>query len=441
MIRNPYAAGYFYPGTAESINDMLSVFIQKDVPRKNAIGLLVPHAGYQYSGAVAGAAFSTINIPDTAIIIGPSHSGMGKPFSVMASGTWRTPLGDVEIDSGLSQAIISCSSYLEADELAHVQEHAIEVHLPFLQYLHPGIKIVPVILAGAPPAVYREIGRDIARTIQQAGYEVLIVASGDMTHYEPEAVARDKDMKAVEAMLELNENKLAERYKKLHITMCAFGPVMVLMSAARELGVSSSEMVKYATSGDATGDREAVVGYAGVVFLKNNQDPFVKLGRETVEKWVIEQKEMSPPASIPTEMQSRAGVFVSIHKKTGELRGCIGTFEPQQANVAEEIIANAISAATRDPRFPAIRRHELADLDFSVDILTEPEPVTGVEDLNPKRYGVIVASGWRRGLLLPDLEGVDTPEQQISICRQKAGISPDDPVQLYRFEVQRHKEH
>jgi AmmeMemoRadiSam system protein A len=131
-------------------------------------------------------------------------------------------------------------------------------------------------------------------------------------------------------------------------------------------------------------------------------------------------------------------VFVSIHK-LGGLRGCIGTFEPREDNVAEEIIANAVSSASRDPRFPPIAPEELKDLDYSVDVLTAPEPVKSQDQLDPKKYGCIVECGYRRGLLLPDLEGVDTADYQVSICRQKAGIAPDEPVNLYRFQVKRYK--
>ena len=167
--------------------------------------------------------------------------------------------------------------------------------------------------------------------------------------------------------------------------------------------------------------------------------PVVKLAKETVETHIKEGKIPKPPKELTPEMRERAGVFVSI-KKYGELRGCIGTFEPTKANVAEEIISNAISSATRDPRFPPLNVAELPYLTYSVDILTKPESVESPKQLDPKRYGVIVECGWRRGLLLPDLEGVDTVEEQISICRQKAGIFPDEPIKLYRFEVKRYKE-
>jgi hypothetical protein len=166
--------------------------------------------------------------------------------------------------------------------------------------------------------------------------------------------------------------------------------------------------------------------------------PIVALAKETVEKYVKEGKKTAPPKTLTPEMKEKAGVFVSIHK-LGDLRGCIGTFEPYEENVAREVIHNAVSAATQDPRFDAITPDELEDLDYSVDVLTSPEPVDDISKLDAKKYGVIVEAGWRRGLLLPDLEGVDSPEEQIAICRQKGGIGSKEPVQLYRFEVKRYK--
>lgn len=166
--------------------------------------------------------------------------------------------------------------------------------------------------------------------------------------------------------------------------------------------------------------------------------PLVKLAKKTVETYVKGGKIADPPEKLTPEMKEQAGVFVSIHK-LGELRGCIGTFESNEDNVAKEVITNAISSAMRDPRFPPVTPDELPDLDYSVDVLTRPEPVDGKDQLDPKKYGVIVERGFRRGLLLPDLEGVDSVDYQIDICRQKAGIMPDEPVKLYRFEVKRYK--
>lgn len=165
--------------------------------------------------------------------------------------------------------------------------------------------------------------------------------------------------------------------------------------------------------------------------------PIAKLAKETVESYIRYGK-IPKPTELNSEMKERAGAFVSIHKH-GYLRGCIGTFEPTKSNVAEEVMANAITSATRDPRFPPVAAPELDDLEYSVDVLTPPEPVKDAKDLDPKKYGIIVESGFRRGLLLPDLEGVDSVEEQIRICRLKAGISHNEPVSLYRFQVRRFK--
>ncbi|WP_287152807.1 AmmeMemoRadiSam system protein A [Candidatus Solincola tengchongensis] len=167
--------------------------------------------------------------------------------------------------------------------------------------------------------------------------------------------------------------------------------------------------------------------------------PLVSLARSAIEKWVRERKVLDPGPRerLPEELRERAGAFVSL-KKGGELRGCIGTFQPTRDNLAEEIVSNAISAATRDPRFPPVSPEELPDLEISVDVLSEPEPVEDISQLDPRRFGVIVQSGGRLGLLLPDLEGVDTVEQQLDIARRKAGIGQHEPIHIYRFTVRRH---
>ena len=166
--------------------------------------------------------------------------------------------------------------------------------------------------------------------------------------------------------------------------------------------------------------------------------PLVELARKTIENYVREKRTVKPPEELVPEMQGRAGTFVSLHDSRGNLRGCIGTIEPQQPTVAQEVIQNAISAATRDPRFPPVQPEELDGLDIKVDVLTEPEPIDSLDQLDPRRYGIIVESGWRRGLLLPDLEGVDTVEQQVDIAMRKAGIRSGEPIKLYRFEVKRY---
>ena len=172
--------------------------------------------------------------------------------------------------------------------------------------------------------------------------------------------------------------------------------------------------------------------------MRKESHPLVKLAKEAIKEYVKNRRIIKPPDDLAEEMKGQAGVFVSL-KKSGQLRGCIGTFAPTAKNIAEEVIHNAISAATRDPRFQPVGLSELEEIDYSVDVLSEPEKISGPEELDPKRYGVIVKCGMRKGLLLPDLEGVDTVEEQIDIAMSKAGIYKDEPVELYRFEVKRYR--
>jgi AmmeMemoRadiSam system protein B/AmmeMemoRadiSam system protein A len=435
MIRSPVVSGQFYPASPSQLKAMIEGMVDEKAAKEEVIGLVSPHAGYIYSGRVAGTVISKIKFKDTFIIMGPNHTGMGKPCSIMTEGVWKTPLGEVEIDSELGKRILASSSYLQEDFAAHQYEHSIEVQIPFLQYFKPDIRFVPIILAYSSGAIYKEIGREIAKAIKNSNKEVVIIASSDMTHYEPQESAQRKDMHAIEAILDLNEDELLRRIYELDISMCGYAPAVSLISAAKELGATGAELVKYQTSGDTSGDYTSVVGYAGIIVRE--MSPLVGLAKKTVETYVTEGKTLQPEEITP-EMRGRTGVFVSIHK-FGELRGCIGTIEPTEKNVAEEIINNAINSATRDPRFPPIAPNELKHLSYSVDVLTTPETIDSQEQLDPKKYGVIVEAGMRRGLLLPDLEGVDTVDYQIEICRQKAGIAPDEPIKLYRFEVKRYK--
>jgi AmmeMemoRadiSam system protein B/AmmeMemoRadiSam system protein A len=366
---------------------------------------------------------------------------MGKQFSIMTEGAWKTPLGNLKIDSALAKRILLNSKFLSDDNKAHISEHSIEVQLPFLMYFNKNVQIVPIVLSYSTGTVYREIGRAIAKAIVDSGQEALIIASSDMTHYEKQDSVIMKDNLAIESILAMDEVELMERIQKNNITMCGFGPVVSLIEAAKELGAGKTELVIHQTSGDASGDYAKVVGYAGIIIKKAGDKELsepVKLAKKTIETYINEGKKIKPPDPLPPLFQQQAGVFVSLHK-FGQLRGCIGTFEPARNNIAEEIISNAISSATRDPRFSPVTADELKQLEYNVDVLTTPEPVEDVSKLDPKKYGVIVERDYRKGLLLPDLEGVDTAEQQIDICRRKAGIMPYEPVQLYRFEVKRYK--
>lgn len=266
-IRKPAVAGRFYSSGALELKKQVEACIDKGAPQIDAIGCVLPHAGYMYSGLVAGSTVSRIKIKEKAVLIGPNHTGGGKPFSIMAEGRWQMPFGDVKINEALTQEILKRNKYLEDDELAHLHEHSLEVELPFLQYFKKDIEIVPIVVMRDNIDILKGIGRDLALAIKELALEksTVIIASSDMTHYESKAQAKDKDEQAIEAILGLNEDGLMEKVKDLEISMCGYAPVIVMLSAAKALGAKKAELVKYQTSGDVTHDEDSVVGYAGII--------------------------------------------------------------------------------------------------------------------------------------------------------------------------------
>jgi AmmeMemoRadiSam system protein B len=229
-----------------------------------------------YSGSVAGAVYSSIELPDTCILIGPNHTGLGAPVSLMAKGAWETPLGVVAIDETLAAAIISQSPRIQEDELAHLREHSLEVQLPFIQYFKIDFKIVPIQMLDTRLETCQELGKAVASAIIDKGggvkgrggsNRVLIVASSDMTHYERASAAKEKDFKAIQQMLNLDPEGLYRTVKEFGITMCGYGPAAAMLTAAQLLGATKAEMVKYANSGETSGDYDQVVGYAGIIVM------------------------------------------------------------------------------------------------------------------------------------------------------------------------------
>ena len=266
-IRRPAVAGQFYPSSEKELRRQIEKLIDKNSSLRDVIACMLPHAGYMYSGGVAAATVSRVNLKTKIILLGPNHTGYGPGFSIMTEGVWQTPLGQVNIDSILANAILHHSQYLEADTQAHLYEHSLEVELPFLQYFKTDFEIVPILFMSSDLAMLKETGKGIAAAVKDSDDKdsIMIIASSDMTHYEPQAQAQKKDQEAIKAILELNEDKLMERIQRLNISMCGYAPVTVMLSAAKLLGAKSGSLVKYQTSGDVTGDKDSVVGYAGVI--------------------------------------------------------------------------------------------------------------------------------------------------------------------------------
>jgi AmmeMemoRadiSam system protein B len=265
MIREPAVAGQFYPRRASQLQAQVTSLLDRSRPPSEALAAVVPHAGYVYSGLVAGAVFGRLNIPETVALLGPNHTGLGAPVSVWASGSWQTPLGEVEVDEALASALLERFPPATSNEAAHRLEHSLEVELPFLQVLRPEVRILPIVLAVDALATLLRLGETLAELAAAHSRSVLMVASTDMTHFQPQEVAERQDKLALERVLALDPEGLWQVVLENDISMCGYMPTAAALAYARARGATSAELIRYETSGDRTGDRASVVGYAGVI--------------------------------------------------------------------------------------------------------------------------------------------------------------------------------
>ncbi|MCD6579973.1 MEMO1 family protein [bacterium] len=280
-IRKPAVAGSFYAGDLKSLNRQIeSCFLHKigpgEIPlanierKNNIVGLVSPHAGYMYSGPVAANGFYKIALdgkPDTIIILGPNHRGFGEDISIMAEGKWETPLGELKIDTDIAESILRNSKIIKNDNNAHQFEHSIEVQLPFIQYIFgKNIKFVPICMTRQDINTDIEIAKSICSSV--IGKNILIIASSDFTHYEPQKYAENVDKQAINAIIEFNPKKLYDMVYHQNLTMCGPGPITVMLNICETLGAKKAKLLKYATSGDITGMYDQVVGYASIIIKK-----------------------------------------------------------------------------------------------------------------------------------------------------------------------------
>lgn len=267
MVRKAICAGTWYPKEKKEIEKYLDLKAKKE----KVIACVCPHAGWMYSGKVAGAVYSRIDLTGIDepifILIGPNHTSLGEPASIMLSGEWQLPLGNIKIAQELASSILENSEILEDDPDAHLQEHSIEVQLPFIQYFFPQAQIVPIALSDYRLSTCQDIGQAIAQAInkEQRAKSIVIVASTDMTHHEAHKVAEKKDKLAIDKILSLDPEGLLETVRKEDISMCGSGPTATVIYAAKKLGAKNTELILYQTSGDVTGDYSAVVSYAGLI--------------------------------------------------------------------------------------------------------------------------------------------------------------------------------
>jgi len=268
MLRLPAVAGKFYPAHPRELSSLVGQFTDKKSAAEpvHVRACLVPHAGYVYSGVVAGAVFSHVFLPKKILLLGVRHYPRGEALAILSEGSWRTPLGDAAIDASLAQRLRAACPALCEDAVAHSQEHSLEVQLPFLQELDPGFSFVPVVLGTIRFDQLVSVGEGIARVLSESKEEILVVTSSDMNHYEDDATTRRKDRKAIDHMLQFDAKGLYQVCRDEEISMCGLGPAVAMLTAMQRLGAKKAELVRYGTSGDVMGDRDAVVGYAGMTF-------------------------------------------------------------------------------------------------------------------------------------------------------------------------------
>ena len=461
IVREPEVAGQFYPADKNQLSAIVDRLLKKaSLPeiKGEVIALIAPHAGYQFSGEVAAHTFKTLEGEqvNTVIIIGNSHHERFDGISVFPKGIYKTPLGEVKIDSDLAQKIIQESDRISFKESAHKLEHSIEVEIPFLQKTLNHFKIVPILFGNSQKDDWKILGDAILKHIK--GKNIILVASSDLSHYPPYEVAKYADKKTIDAIstgdiehLEKTIEELQQENLPNTVTFaCGIDAIKTAIYVAKKLGADEIKLLKYANSGDFQGDKNRVVGYSAIGFFAKRRDnllnreeqaKLLQIARESVETFIKEGK--IPEFSEDNPMlNQKLGAFVTI-KKHGKLRGCIGEFSPTKEPLYKVVSKMAIAAATKDIRFSPVQEEELDELEYEVSVLSEPQKIDNWKKIELGKHGVIIRQGLNQGVFLPqvaDETGWSLEKFLSELCSQKAGLSldcyKDKNTEIYIFTAQ-----
>jgi AmmeMemoRadiSam system protein B/AmmeMemoRadiSam system protein A len=449
FIRKAAVAGQFYEADPDKLRKEVSSYLGVVKPAKGQVlGVLAPHAGYAYSGATAGAAFSFLKDMDfdTVVIIGTGHTETVKGAAIMTEGVFETPLGRVEIDAVLARILLASSKLFEDRPSAHAREHSIEVELPFLQTLGKPFKLVPVVANTDDVKTLEEIGRLIGKTLK--GRKAVICVSSDLSHYPPGPVAEMSDLSLLEAFATAVRNRdmgyfglanalLSEKSSAcMDTAACGFSAMVIGAAACLEAGANDFQLLKYTHSGMISGQAGGVVGYgAGLFTAGGRPEPrilgekvkagLLALARASIDSRLKKIKVAPPPLSACPEFNQPAAVFVTLTKK-GALRGCIGTMTPGQL-LSDAVAHFAAASAFEDSRFPQLSRAEMAEVRIEISVLSPLRRVDSWKDVEEGRHGVYVQKGRLGGTYLPQVwEHFDSKEKFLSsLCLEKAGLPPD----------------
>lgn len=462
LPRRPAAvAGSFYPAEAKALKAKIDqLFEEAPTTQKkdNLLILVVPHAGWEYSGLVAAAGFKQLKGKDyeRVILLGISHRAFFEGVAVFNQGFWETPLGETLVDEELAKKLVSPKEGIFANTTSHQEEHSLEVQLPFLQTLFPQIKIIPLLIGQANQDTLTSLAQKIADNLNSS---TLLLVSSDFSHYPPYEIAKKVDQKTIQAIVsgkaENLEKSLAEaeaqHYPGLETCACGYQAILVALQVAEKFDNFKFEEIKYANSGDLTGEKDRVVGYAAIAgWQRGNpanlmldekaQKEALALARQTLETHLSGQplSYLSPQSPL---LSQPLGAFVTL-KKNNELRGCLGEFEPKEP-LWQVIQKMTIAAATEDPRFPKVTAEELPDIKIEISVMTPRKKIDDWQKIKLGKEGVVVQYGNRAGTFLPQVAletGWNLEEFLSQLCSQKAGLPPhcfkSPKTNLFVFEVQ-----
>jgi hypothetical protein len=464
-IRESVIAGSWYPGHPDALRKEVRGYIDRATAvslKGDLIGLVAPHAGYIYSGGVAGHAYKLIEDRpfERVLILAPSHRAYFKGASVYSLGGFRTPLGVVPLDRELVDDLLEYPDLLRTIPEAHAEEHSLEIQLPFLQVVLKCFRLAPIVMADQSYEFCRQLAEVLSKVCR--GKNVLLVASSDLSHYHPYQQAKQLDQTVMDRVSAFDPRELARDLSEGKCEACGGGPILTVMLAARELGANKAKVLHYANSGDVTGDSSRVVGYMAAALFSNPGQSKVRqradgsrvgvdLGLSPEEKKTLVEIAHAailsrclgkPMPELPIEspkLKEKRGAFVCLHKG-GDLRGCIGMIEAREP-LHDTIRTMAVQAAFADPRFCALQPAELDEIHIEISVLTPLERIHDPAQIEVGKHGIYVRKSYHSGLLLPQVateNGWDRGQFLEWTCR-KAGLSTsawkDPSTEIFIFSA------
>ena len=463
-IRLAQVAGSFYSAQADQLKEEINQFLaqapQLNLKSDQRIKLvIVPHAGYLYSGQVAGAGFKSISTETKRVILlGVSHQSWFSGAAIDESDFWQTPLGKIELDRAWAEKILDQEKQIFLASTPHQAEHSLEVELPFLQVILTEFKIVPILLGQTDNQVLEVLAEKI---VQHWDSKTLLVISTDLSHYPNYEIARQVDQKTIKAILSGNPTQLektiaqemAVGYPQLETCACGAEAIKVGLLVGKKLAPGEWRLIQYLNSGDTAGDKGRVVGYAALAYLgPKEKETVLSLDSEAKKQLLIiarqsltsylHQKQLPHYQIDQPQLKTKLGVFVTLKKK-GQLRGCMGVFSPPTP-LWQTVQRQTIAAASQDPRFPPVQAEELNEIEIEISLLSPPEKISDWRQIKLGRQGVIIRQGERSGTFLPQVAqetGWSLEEFLAQLCKHKAGLAPDcyqDPkteIFIYDAEV------